>query len=44
MVLPMHEEYIKRHVEQATQHAYWMGAAFGITVGAVLGLVVGLNL
>ena len=37
----MHEAFIKRQVEQATQHAYWMGAAFGMTTGAVLGLLVG---
>jgi hypothetical protein len=44
MVLAMYETYIKRHVEEATQHAYWMGAAFGITTGAVLGIMVGLIL
>jgi hypothetical protein len=38
----MHEALIKRHVVQATQNAYWAGAAFGIIIGAALGIFVGL--
>lgn len=38
----MHEAMIQRHLKQATDYAYWMGAAFGMVTGAVLGVMVGL--
>ncbi|MFT6286273.1 MAG: hypothetical protein ACJA09_001019 [Alcanivorax sp.] len=38
----MYEMFIKRQVEHATHHAYWMGAAVGMSAGAVLGVMVGL--
>jgi hypothetical protein len=40
--LIMYETYIKREMDRATQYSYWMGAAFGMTAGAVLGVMVGL--
>ena len=38
----MYEAMIKRQLKQATDYAYWMGAAFGMMTGAALGVMVGL--
>jgi hypothetical protein len=38
----MHETFIKRHVKQAVDYAYWMGCAVGMVAGASLGVMVGL--
>lgn len=38
----MYEAIIKRQVKQATDYAYWTGAAIGMAAGAALGVMVGL--
>ena len=37
----MTQEIIERHLKQATDKAYWFGAAMGVVVGFVAGAVVG---
>lgn len=42
-MIPRHIELTTRsHWKQATDYAYWMGMAIGMTAGAGLGVVVGL--
>ena len=38
------KEIIEKHLKQATNHAYWTGAALGLVFGIILGLAIGYDL
>jgi len=38
------QQIIEKHLRQATNHAYWVGAGLGLVFGIILGLAIGYNL
>jgi uncharacterized membrane protein YgaE (UPF0421/DUF939 family) len=40
----MKQEIIEKHLKQATNRAYWVGAALGLVFGLILGAIIGYDL